>query len=97
MSEVSPVGNRILVEPDEAPAQTPGGIVLPDQARKSSTQGVVFAVGPGSLNERGERIRSYIEKDDRVVYQKYAGVEVELNGKTLLAMTEDDLIAVICP
>lgn len=90
-----PVGERILVKPDEAETQSPGGIVLPDQSRSSANRGVVVAVGPGRYLDNGERLAMDVTEGDRVVFQKYSGVEVEIEGETYFAMTEQDLIAVI--
>lgn len=92
---LSPVGDRILIRIDEAPSQTPGGIVLPDQARKSSTQGTVVAAGPGLRADNGFRQSLDVEEGDRVIFLKHAGVEVEFGGEKLLAMSESELIAVI--
>ncbi len=93
--ELRPLGNRVVVEPIEEDEVTPGGIVLPETAKEKPQQGKVLAVGPGERDEKGQRIPLDVQVGDRVLFAKYAGTEVKLEGKKLLILRESDILAVV--
>ena len=94
-TELRPLGNRVVVEPIEQDEVTPGGIVLPETAKEKPQQGKVLAVGPGERDEKGQRIPLDVKVGDRVLFGKYAGTEVKIDGKKLLILRESDILAVI--
>lgn len=96
MSEhLKPLGNRLIVEPTEQEERTAAGIILPETAKEKPQKGVVIAVGPGARNEEGERQPMDVQVGDHVLYAKYGGTEIKVNGRTLLILREDDVLAVI--
>lgn len=90
---VRPLGDRVLVKPVEQEERTKGGIVLPDTAKEKPVQGEVIAVGPGAMTEEGERIPIAVKAGDRVIYGKYAGTKVEIDGEEYLIVRESDILA----
>lgn len=90
-----PLGEQIVVRRLNAEEKTAGGIVLPDAAREKSQQGRVLSVGDGRSLPDGTRAPSQVNEGDRVIFQRYAGTEVEVQGETLLIMREDDVLAVM--
>ena len=88
-----PLANRIVVEPLEAEEKSAGGIVLPDAAKEKPQQGKVLAVGPGTLLKNGKRAKPDVKKGDIVLFAKYGGTEVKLEGKELKILQEDDILA----
>ena len=95
MSSLKPLGNRLVVEPIEQEERTAAGIVLPETAKEKPQKGTVVAVGPGARNESGERQAMDVKVGDQVLYAKYGGTEIKMDGKTLLILREDDVLAVI--
>jgi len=92
---IRPLEDRVVVEPAEAEEKTAGGIVLPQAAREKPLQGKVIAVGPGKLIEKtGERGRMSLKTGDIVLYGRYTGTEVELNGEDYVILRESDILAV---
>jgi len=94
-TKLIPLGDRLLVERLEAETTTSGGIVLPDAAKEKPIQGKVVAVGEGRRNDDGETIPMQVSKGDRILFGKYAGTEVKLDGEEYLIMKEDDVLAII--
>ncbi len=94
-TNLKPLGNRIVVEPIEQEEVTAGGIVLPETAKEKPQRGKILAVGPGERNDKGERIPLDVAEGDTVLFAKYAGTEVKLDGKKLLILRESDLLAII--
>lgn len=92
---LKPLGNRIVVEPLEQEEKTSAGLYLPDTAKEKPQQGVVLAIGPGDRDEKGERIPMDVKVDDIVLFAKYAGTEVKIDGKKILIMRENDLLAIV--
>jgi len=92
---LKPLGNRVVVEPIEEEDITAGGIVLPETAKEKPQKGNVISVGPGERNEKGDRIMMDIKKGDVVLYAKYAGTEIKVNGKKLLILRESDVLAIV--
>jgi len=92
---IRPLQDRIAVEPIEEEDTTAGGIIIPDTAKEKPNQGKVLAVGPGRKSDSGERITLDIKESDTVLYSKWAGTELTLDGKTVLVMRESDVMGVI--
>lgn len=92
---LKPLGNRVVVEPLEEEEITPSGIVLPETAKEKPQKGKVLAVGPGERNEDGERIPLDVSEGDTVLFAKYAGTEIKMDGKKLLILRESDLLAIV--
>lgn len=93
--QLKPLGNRVVVEPLEQEEVTPGGIVLPETAKEKPQQGVVLSVGPGDRDEKGQRIPMDVSVGDKVLFAKYSGTEVKVDGKKLLILRESDILAII--
>ncbi|MEX2671211.1 MAG: co-chaperone GroES [Phycisphaeraceae bacterium] len=93
--KIRPTGDRIVLQPQEAEATTTSGIVLPDSAQEKPMQGTVVAVGPGRLNDEGERVAPSLAVGDRVVYGRFGGTEIELEGESFMVLRESELLAKI--
>jgi chaperonin GroES len=91
MSTFKPIGDRVAVKPQPADERTAGGLYVPDTAKEKPQQGTVVAVGDGRI-ENGERIALQVKEGDAVLYGKYAGTEITLDGEDLLIMKESDLL-----
>ncbi len=92
---IKPLGDKIVVERLEAEEKTSGGIVLPDTAKEKPKEGKVVAVGEGKLLENGKRAKFQVKKGDRILFSSYAGTEVTVDGKELLVMSEEVVLAVV--
>lgn len=92
---VKPLADRIIVLPLEAEAKTAGGIIIPDNAKEKPQKGEVVAAGPGKDSETGKKIAMTLKKGDKVLYGKYSGSEVTIDGKEYIIMRESDVLAVI--
>ena len=90
-----PLHDRVIVKRMEEERTTPGGIVIPDSAAEKPIRGEVVAVGNGKILENGEKRALDIKAGDKVLFGKYSGTEVKVNGDELLVMREDDIMAVI--
>ena len=95
MAKINPLDDRIVVQPLEQDEKTPGGIFLPETAKEKPQQGKVIATGPGKMLDNGKRSKLNVKKGDIVLFAKYGGTEVEVDGKELLIMRESDLLAVL--
>jgi chaperonin GroES len=93
--KIRPLNDRILVKRLEGEEKTAGGIIIPDSAKEKPAEGEIVAVGPGKLNEAGERVAIDVAVGDRVLFSKYGGSEVKLDGEDFLIMREDDILGVI--
>ena len=93
--KIRPLHDRVIVKRLEAERKTASGIVIPDSAGEKPDQGEVLAVGPGKHDEDGERIAMSVKVGDRVLFGKYSGQTVKVDGDELLVMKEDDLFAVV--
>ncbi|HID94285.1 MAG TPA: co-chaperone GroES [bacterium (Candidatus Stahlbacteria)] len=93
--KVKPLGERVLVKRIEPEEVKKGGIIIPDTAKEKPQQGEVVAVGPGKLDEKGKRTPIDVKKGDRVLFGKYSGTEIEIDGEEYLIMQEDDILAII--
>jgi len=92
---LKPLGNRVIVEPSEAEEVTAGGIVLPDTAKEKPQKGTVLAIGPGERDDDGKYIPMDVKNGDVVLYAKYSGTEIKVDGKKLLILRESDLLAIV--
>lgn len=90
-----PLHDRIIVKPLEAPEEIRGGIIIPDTAKERPQEGEVIAVGPGRLLEDGRRLSVDVKVGDRVIFEKYAGTEVELDDETYLILRESNILGII--
>jgi chaperonin GroES len=93
--EIRPLSDRILVLRIEEEEKTSGGIIIPDTAKEKPQEGKVVAVGPGKLDDDGKRIPLEVKKEDRVLFGKYAGTEIKIDGVEHLIMREDDILGII--
>ena len=93
--KLKPLGGRVIVEPIEQEEMTAGGIILPETAKEKPQEGRILAAGPGDRDEDGERIPMEVSVGDKVLYAKYAGTEVKVDGKKLLILKETDILAVV--
>jgi chaperonin GroES len=93
--KLRPLQDRILVQRVEEETTTKGGIIIPDTAKEKPAEGKVVAVGSGKLGDDGKRIALEIKKGDRILFGKYAGTEVKIDGEEYLIMREDDVLGVI--
>jgi chaperonin GroES len=92
---LKPLGDRIVVEPVEQEEQTALGIFLPETAKEKPQQGKVIAAGPGVRKDTGERIDMDVKVGDKVLYARYAGTSVKLDGKEYLILKEGDVLAIV--
>jgi chaperonin GroES len=91
---IKPLADRVIVEPMESETMK-GGIIIPDTAKEKPQQGKIVAVGPGRVNDAGERVKPEVKKGDIVLYGKYAGTEVTVGGKDYLILRESDVLAIL--
>lgn len=90
-----PLGGRVLIEPLEQEEMTAGGIILPETAKEKPQEGKVLAIGPGERDDQGNRIALDVKVGDRVLFAKYSGTEVKMDGKKLLILRESDVLGII--
>ena len=93
--KLKPLGGRVIVEPIEQEEMTAGGIILPETAKEKPQEGKILAAGPGDRDEEGKRIPMDLKVGDRVLYAKYSGTEVKMDGKKLLILRESDILAIV--
>jgi chaperonin GroES len=92
---LKPLADRLVVEPNEQEEVTAGGIILPETAKEKPQQGKVIAAGPGRTDDKGKRVDMEVKLGDRVLYAKYSGTEIKLDGKKVLILRESDILAVV--
>lgn len=92
---VRPLEDRLLVKPAAAETKTKSGLFLPEQAKEKPMRGVVVAVGPGPLSDEGQRTALTVKVGNEVVYGKYAGTEIEIDGEKHLILRENELLGII--
>ncbi len=92
---IKPLADRVLIEPIEAETKTQGGIFIPDNAKEKPMQGIVKAVGSGRRSDKGEVIAMELKAGDKVLYGKYSGTEVTVDGITYLIVKESDVLAIL--
>jgi len=93
--KIRPLNDRILVKRLEEEEKTKGGIIIPDTAKEKPAEGKVIAVGNGRLNDKGERVPVELKAGDRVLFSKYGGTDVKIEGEDYLIMREDDVLGVV--
>jgi chaperonin GroES len=92
-AKLQPLADRVLVKPMEKEEKTKSGIYLPDTAKEKPQEGEIMAVGPGKLNEDGQRIPMDLKVGDRVIYAKYGGTEIKVDDEELIILRESDILA----
>ncbi len=90
-----PLHDRVVVRRLEQDAKTPGGIIIPDTAKEKPQEGEIVAVGPGARNEQGQLVALDVKAGDRVLFGKWSGTEVKIDGEELLIMKESDIMGVV--
>lgn len=93
--KLRPLQDRILVQRVEEEEKTKGGIIIPDTAKEKPAEGKVVAVGKGKVDENGKHIAMEVKKGDRILFGKYSGTEVKIEGEEYLIMREDDVLGII--
>jgi chaperonin GroES len=93
--KVKPMEDRVILKSVEAEAKTAGGIIIPDNAKEKPQKGEIVAVGPGKMNDKGTRNEMTVKVGDKVLYGKYAGTEVTIDGTEYLIVRESDILAVV--
>ena len=93
--KLRPLQDRILVQRVEEETKTKGGIIIPDTAKEKPADGKVIAAGNGKLGDDGKRIPLEVKKGDRILFGKYSGTEVKINGEEYLIMREDDVLGIV--
>jgi len=94
-TKLRPLADRVVIEPSEGEEVTTGGILLPETAKEKPQQGTIIAVGNGRRDDDGKLIAMDVKLNDKVLYAKYAGTEIKLNGKKVLILKESDILAVV--
>jgi len=92
-AKLNPLADRVVVKPLEEKEQKKGGIIIPDTAKEKPQEGEVVAVGPGKFSDNGERMEPDVKKGDKVLFGKYSGTEVTVEGQELLILRESDILA----
>lgn len=97
MAKISfkPLGSRVLIEPVEQEETTASGIILPETAKEKPQQGKVLAAGPGDRNDNGDRVAMDVKVGDIILFAKYSGTEVKMDGKKLLILRESDILGIV--
>jgi chaperonin GroES len=92
---VKPLEDRVIVKPLEAEQKTAGGIIIPDNAKEKPQKGEIVAVGPGKVSDKGAKIAMTLKVGDAVLYGKYSGTEIKIDGSDYLILRESDVLAVL--
>ena len=92
-----PLGDRVVIKRVEEETKTKGGIIIPDTAKEKPQEGEVIAAGPGGRDERGERIPMDVQTGDRILFGKWSGSEVKIDGEELMIMKESDVLGILDP
>src|SRR6201996_7842214 len=90
-----PLGDRVLIKRVEEEAKTKGGIIIPDTAKEKTQEGEVMAVGPGARDDSGKRVDMELKAGDRILFGKWSGTEVKIDGQDLIIMKESDVLGVV--
>lgn len=93
--KLKPLADRVIVKPMEAEETTKGGIILPDTAKEKPIEGTIIAVGPGKTSDDGKVVKPEVKEGDKVLYGKYSGTEVTIDGEEYLIMRESDIFAIV--
>ena len=92
---IQPLEDRVVVQTAEAEQTTASGLVIPDTAKEKPQEGVVLAVGPGRVDDNGNRVPLDVKVGDKVLYSKYGGTEIKVDGEDLLVLRESDVLAIV--
>ncbi len=92
---LKPLGDRIVVKPVEAESVSAGGIFLPDSAKERPQQAIVLAVGPGKTLDNGTTVPVEVKQGDKVVYSKYGGTEIKIDGEEVVILRQDDILGIV--
>ena len=92
---MKPINDRVVVKPANAEDKTQGGIIIPDTAKEKPVEGTIVAAGPGKISDTGEVIKMSVKVGDKVLYGKYSGTEVTVDGEEYLIMRESDVFAIV--
>ena len=92
---LSPLADRVIIKPSEAEEKTKGGIILPDTAKEKPIEGTVVAAGPGKVTDDGKTVKMGVKVGDKVLYGKYSGTEITVEGEEYLIMRESDIFAIV--
>jgi chaperonin GroES len=95
LMNIKPLGDRVLIKPSEGKETTKGGIVLPDTAKEKPQEGQIVAVGEGKKNDEGKVVALGVKKGDKVLYGKYSGTEITVDGEEYLIVREEDILAIV--
>jgi len=93
--KIRPLQDRLIVKRVEEEEKTKGGIIIPDSAKEKPQEGEIIAVGPGKVTDDGKRIPMEVKEGDRVLFSKYAGTEIKIEGEEHLIMREDDILGIL--
>ena len=93
--KIRPLNDRVLVVRVEEEQKTPGGIIIPDTAKEKPQEGKIIAVGPGKIGDNGKRMPLNVKEGDKILFSKYAGTEIKIDGVEQIFMKEDDILGVL--
>ncbi|MDQ6780479.1 MAG: co-chaperone GroES [Candidatus Eremiobacteraeota bacterium] len=93
--DIKPLGDRVVIEASEQAPKSAGGVILPDTAKEKPQEGVILAVGPGRRTDKGDVIPLELKVGDKVIYSKYSGSEIKLEGTEYLIISEKDVLAIV--
>jgi len=93
--KLRPLDDRVVIKQSEAEDKTAGGIILPDTAKEKPQIGKIIAVGEGKLLDNGKRSKISVKKNDKVIYSKYIGSDVEIDGETYIILREEDILGIV--
>jgi len=92
---ITPLADRVIIKPSEAEETTKGGIILPDTAKEKPIEGTIVAAGPGKVTDDGKTVKLGVKVGDKVLYGKYSGTEITVEGEEYLIMRESDIFAIV--
>ncbi len=92
---IKPLGDRVVIRPAQREEVTASGVILPDTAKEKPQRGTILAVGPGKVGDNGQRTALEVTEGSEVLYAKYAGTEVKVDGEDLLIVSEKDILAIV--
>ena len=95
MAKIKPLFDNVLIEPLEKETTLPSGIVIPDSAKEKPQEGKIIAVGDGKLDADGKKVEMVVKKGDIVMFKKWGGTEIKVNGKDMLLVKQEDILAVV--
>ena len=93
--KIKPLNDRVIVSREKEEQKTAGGIIIPDTAKEKPLEGKIIAVGPGKRDDDGNRIPLEVKEGDRILFSKYAGTEIKIDGKEHVFMREDDILGIL--